>query len=206
MSGLSTIPALLRTGFVAGLLSIALFAGSQESWSATAPSVTTLIQQMVGTWSVQSRMWPGAHAKAVELPPAVARRELIADAFLREVMGPADERSAQDRFARVAYFSYNVMNRQYEYFSLDSRLPQMMSYAVPGANKMRSGKVELAGTSFVAPEWGADKNVPFMYRLAIGPVENGQQTMQLFLTEQGGRNEEFLAFEYVYRRNKETPH
>ena len=73
-------------------------------------------------------------------------------------------------FNRVAYFSLNPLNQQYEYVSVDSRLPQMMSYVVPGANKTRQGKVELSGASFVAPEWGTNKNVPFMYRLVIGPV------------------------------------
>jgi hypothetical protein len=76
----------------------------------------------------------------------------------------------------------------------------MMSYVAPGANKVRDGKVELIGTSFVAPEWGAKKNVAFMYRLTIGPVESNSQVVQLFLTEQNGEGAEFLAFEYVYRR------
>ncbi len=76
----------------------------------------------------------------------------------------------------------------------------MMSYAAPGANKMCDGKVELIGTSFVAPQWGEKKNVPFMYRLTLGPVQNGRQVVQMFLTEQNGEGDEFLAFEYVYER------
>jgi hypothetical protein len=144
-------------------------------------------------------MWPGPNARAVDLPPAAARRDVVSGAYMREVMEPADG-SAQDAFTRVAFFCYNSVNSQYEYFSLDSRLPQMMSYAIPGANKIRGGKVELTGTSFVASEWGTEKNVPFMYRLAIAPVERGRQVMQLFLTEQSGHGKEFLAFEYVYSR------
>jgi hypothetical protein len=76
----------------------------------------------------------------------------------------------------------------------------MMSYTMPGANRMRAGKVELTGASFVALEWGKEKNVPFMYRLTVGPVEGGRQVVQLFLRQQGARSEEFLAFEYVYSR------
>jgi hypothetical protein len=144
-------------------------------------------------------MWPGPNAKAVELPPAIAYRELIRNAYLQETMEPK-QNSEGPPFTRVAYFSYNWINRQYEYFSLDSRLPQMMSYAIPGANKTHDGRIDLVGTSFVAPEWGADKNVPFMYRFAIGPVEGDKQVAQLFLTRQSGEGGEFLAFEYVYRR------
>ena len=190
--------ALLKIACLVGLLAIAVSAGAQDSRS-DSPSVTALMKQMTGTWQVRSRMWPGSNAKAVDLPQSVARRELVRDTFLQEVIEPSDK-SAQPAFTRIAYFSHNPINQQYEYFSLDSRLPQMMTYVVPGANKMRDGKVELTGTSFVAPEWGAQKNVAFMYRLTIGPVENDSQVMQLFLTEQNGEGSEFLAFEYVYRR------
>ena len=52
----------------------------------------------------------------------------------------------------------------------------------------------------MAPEWGAARNVPFRYRLTIGPVQpDGKQTVQLHLTPQAVLpRREFLAFEYVY--------
>lgn len=202
MSANRPVPVLFRLACLAGLLSLASFAYGQDPAAGQSASVTPLIRQMVGVWHVRSRMWPGPDAKAVDLPPATARREIVRDAFLQEVMEPADK-SGQAPFTRVAYFSYNQINQQYEYFSLDSRLPQMMSYVVPGANKARGGRLELVGgTSFVAPEWGTAKNVPFMYRLTVGPVDENRQVVQLFLTEQTGRGrrKEFLAFEYVYSR------
>lgn len=192
------MPKFLAIACLLCFVSISMPTGAQDS-QGKSPSVTTLMRQMAGTWQVESKMWPGPNAKAVDLPPSVAHRELIRDAYLQEVMEPSDK-SAAPPFTRIAYFSYNPINCQYEYFSLDSRLPQMMSYVVPGANKVRDGKVELTGNSFVAPEWGAKKNVSFMYRLTIGPVENNRQVVQLFLTEQNGEGAEFLAFEYVYRR------
>ena len=52
---------------------------------------------------------------------------------------------------------------------------------------------------FVAPEWGSAKNVPFNYRLTIGRIEVGKQTVQLYLTPQKVLpKKEFLAFKYVY--------
>jgi hypothetical protein len=184
-----------------GLLSLASFAygADTSSGSDQSTSVTSMMRQMVGTWDVEAKMWPAPGAQAIELPAAIARRELVGAAFLQETMEPAKP-SQQNAFTRMAYFSYNPVNRQYEYFSLDSRLPQIMSYAVPGANRIRGENVELAGTSFVAPEWGAKKNVPFMYRLAVGPVRGNRQVVQLFLTEQRADAAEFLAFEYVYTR------
>lgn len=190
---------LCRLAFVAALLSFASFAYGQDPATGRSASLTPLVRQMVGTWDVQSRMWPAPDAEAVDLPPATARRQVVGDAFLQEVMEPADT-SGQASFTRIAYFSYNPINQQYEYFSLDSRLPQMMCYVVPGTNKARDGGVELAGTSFVAPEWGTEKNVPFMYRLTVGPIQENRQVVRLFLTKQTGQSKEFLAFEYVYSR------
>ncbi len=146
-------------------------------------SVTPLMEQTVGIWNVQQRMWTGPDAKALDLPPAVASRRLIGNAYLEEAMEPA-RASEQAQFTRTAYLNYNAINRQYEYFSLDSRAPQMMSYVAPGANKTREGKVELSGGVFVAPEWGKAKNAPFIYRLTVGEVKDSRQIVQLFLTEQ----------------------
>ncbi len=196
MSVIRNVSNLLTTFCLAMVVSSAYGADAQGNESA---SVTDLVRQMAGTWQVKSKMWPGPNAKPIDLPPATARREIIANAFLQEVMQPAGK-DAAGAFTRIANFSFNPVNQQYEYFSLDSRLPQMMSYLIPGANKERNGRIELAGASFVAPEWGPQKNVPFMYRLSIGPVQNGQQQVQLFLTEQRGQGNEFLAFEYVYSR------
>ena len=89
-------------------------------------AATPLVQQMTGTWDVRQRMWPGVVAKAIDLPPALAHRVLIGNAILQEVMTLASE-SGETPFTRVAYFDYNVVNQQYQYFSLDTRAPQMMN-------------------------------------------------------------------------------
>ena len=167
-------------------------------------AATPLIQQMVGTWDVRQRMWPGAAAKAIDLPPAVAHRVLIGSAILQEVMTLASE-SSEAPFTRVAYFDYNAVTQQYEYFSLDTRAPQMMNErslaaGAQGKSQHRGG-LTLYGGGFVAPQWGKSKNVPFRYRLVVGHVEKEQQAVRLYLTPQSGANpKEFLAFEYVYSR------
>jgi hypothetical protein len=201
MSVIRRVSGLARSGKLAWLVCfISAFSFVSAADSADKPeAATALLQQMTGTWQVQARMWPGAGAAAIDLPPAVAHRELVGGTFLQEVMQPAGK-TQQAPFTRIAYFNYNTIDRQYEYFSLDTRLPQMMSYAVPGANRTRAGNVELAGSSFVAPEWGGKKNVPFLYRLSVGPVQGDKQVVRLFLTEQDGQGGEFVAFEYVYSR------
>lgn len=166
-------------------------------------SAPNLMQQMVGTWKVQQRMWPGFGAEAINLPPAVARRHLMAGGFLQEVMEPA-KKSGKESFTRTAYFNFNPVSQQYEYVSLDSRAPQMMNSRSDKAeeqSKTGQGEVKLNGGSFVAPQWGEAKNVAFTYRLTVGEIKSNNQVVQLYLTPQAGESrKEFLAFEYVYSR------
>ena len=168
-------------------------------------SSSYLMQQMVGTWKVQQRMWPGFGAEAINLPQAVARRHLIAGAFLEEVMEPA-KKSDKESFIRTAYFNYNADSQQYKYFSLDSRAPQMMNERSDKAaeqSKPDKGGIKLYGGSFVAPQWGEAKNVAFTYRLTVGEIEKDRQVVQLYLTPQAGESpKEFVAFEYVYTRQR----
>jgi hypothetical protein len=144
---------------------------------------------MIGTWDVRQRMWPGAAAKAIDLPPAVAHRVLIGSAILQEVMTLAS-RSSEARFTRVAYFDYNAVNQQYEYFSLDTRAPQMMNERSRAAGAQgkspHRGRLTLYGGRFVAPQWGESKNVAFRYRIVVGNLEKEQQAVRLYLTPQSG--------------------
>jgi hypothetical protein len=95
---------------------------------------------------------------------------------------------------------------QAEYFSLDTRAPQMMnekSYEAGVQSKTHEGGITLHEDSFVAPRWGETTNAPFRYRLTIGGVEKDRQVVQLYLTPQSGEGaKEFLAFEYVYTRQR----
>jgi hypothetical protein len=161
---------------------------------------------MAGTWDVRQRMWPSSGAGEVNLPSAVAQRRLVGGTFIEEIMAlPAG--SKDEPFTRIAYFNYNPINQQYEYFSIDTRAPQMMSeksYETTAKSKTSDqAAISLFGESFVAPRWGESINVPFRYRLEIGPVEKDHQLARLFLTPQSAVGaKEFLAFEYEYTRRR----
>ena len=159
----------------------------------------TLIQQMAGTWNVRQRMWPGPGASAKDLAPAIAHRRLVEGVFVEEVMESA-EKGGPEPFTRTSYFNYNAVTRQYEYFSLDSRLPQMMNERSKSSGPVEPGMdgIKLYGGRFVAPRWGAATNVEFTYRLTMGEIQDERQIVHLYLTPGSGR--EFLAFEYVYTR------
>jgi hypothetical protein len=160
-----------------------------------------LIQQMVGSWTVQEWMWPGPNTKPVPLPAATAQRRLVGDDILQETMTAAP--GASQSFTRIAYFDYNAVNRQYEYFSIDTRAPQMMnerSFGPGNAAHSRAG-LSLYGGIFVAPQWGPAKNAAFRYRLVLGDVASNQQSVELYLTPLSGETQkEFLAFKYIYTR------
>jgi hypothetical protein len=169
-------------------------------------AVNPLIQRMIGDWDVRQRMWPGAQAKALDLPPAVAHRVLIGPVILQETMA-LKSGSSEAPFTRLAYFDFNIVTHRFEYFSLDTRAPQMMSErsltAGAGSNSHLSAPLTLYGGRFIAPQWGESKNVPFRYRIAIGDVDKEQQTVRLYFTPQSAADaREFLAFEYVYTRKR----
>jgi hypothetical protein len=188
-----------------GIFCIGLCSSAHAQSTPQKTADATLLQQMVGSWNVQQRMWPGFGADAVNLPPAVARRHLMAGGFLEETM-EAVKKTGEGSFTRTAFFNYNTVNQQYEYFSLDSRAPQMMNErSDKTAEQTHPGKdgIKLDGGNFVAPQWGAAKNVAFTYRLNVGAIENDSQTVRLYLTPQEGESrKEFLAFEYVYTRRR----
>lgn len=176
--------------------------GQDASLGKASKTATPLLQQMVGTWDVQQRMWPGPGAEAINLPQAVARRRLIEDAYLQEIM-ELSQKSKQGSFTRTAYFNYNSVSQQYEYFSVDSRAPQQMNYESEKQDTHVAGTLKLNGGIFVASQWGEARNVAFKYRLTVGAVENNRQVVRLYLTPQAGQSaKEFLAFEYVYTRQR----
>jgi hypothetical protein len=188
---------------IALVVSALVWAASAQA--ANAPNQTTppaLLKQMEGKWTVAQKMWPGRGQGAVELPPAVAQRHLIQNSFLQEVMEPS-QAGAPDSFNRTAYFAFNPTTHKFEYFSLDSRMPQMMNERSAAENpSTTSGQgINLQGGHFVAPVWGKARNVPFRYRLVVGAIKDDRQTVRLFLTpESGSDRQAFLAFEYQYTR------
>src|SRR5580658_1846200 len=138
---------------------------------AVAQETSPFLQRMVGTWDVQQRMRLGPGAAAVELPSAIARRELIGGKYLEEKMEPANGEATQS-FQRNAFLNYNSATRRYEYTSLDTRAPQLMMEMSRPVDPQRvpTAELKLQGGVFLAPEWGSAKNVRFKYRLSIGEI------------------------------------
>src|SRR5262245_28055825 len=99
----------MRRPFVpACILPFVVLASTAQAQNTPQPSgenksALALFQQMVGTWDVQQRMWPAAGAQAINLPPAIARRHLIGDAYLEETMELAE--SKVGAFTRNAFFN-----------------------------------------------------------------------------------------------------
>jgi hypothetical protein len=137
------------------------WAASPGRSAGDSPSGPDLIQEMAGVWSVEEWLWPSPGAEAVSLPAAIARRQLVGNDFMQEVMSTPD--GAKEPFTRISYFGYNAVSRQFEYFSLDTRAPQMMTERSDGASARPSdpGPLSLPGGTFVAPQWGLTATLPF---------------------------------------------
>lgn len=163
-------------------------------------SAANLVHSMLGTWDVKEWMWQAPGGAAVSLPSAVAQRRLVGNGFIQEVMRAAP--GSQGAFTRYAYFGYNAVNQNYEYFSLDTRAPQMMNERSFGPGGGASGNsIDLQGGAFVAPRWGTLTNAAFRYRLVVGPVRHDRQEVVLYLTPLSGAGQpEFQAFKYLYTR------
>ena len=173
--------------------------------SVSAQSPDPLLQRMAGTWNVDQKMWPSGGSKAVQLPPAVAERSLLEGKYIEEAMRPVDIQPGQpEYFVRNALLNYNAVESRYEYYSIDTRAPQVMSERGGRAGAdAEHPPLKLAGGTFTAPEWGPAKNVRFKYRLEVGAVEDDTQFVRLYLTPQSKLPRiEFLAFEYKYVRQK----
>ncbi len=157
---------LLVMACIATFVSVAY---GQKALPSADTSIPTLMQQMVGTWNVEQRMWPGSGADAISLPPALAHRRLIGGAFLEETM-ELPPGSIGDPFTRVAIFDYNAVNQQYEYFSIDTRAPQMMnerSYEIQG-----KGAITLYGAAL----WRRNGEMPGMRHSSIASRSEKSKT------------------------------
>lgn len=173
-------------------------AAAQELAGSGAPS--PVLNAMVGRWDVKQTMWTGPDLPPVEQPPAVAVRRIAAGGgFMEEEMTVAA--ASSDPFTRTSHINYNAIDGVFEYFSIDTRAPQQMHYqSQPIAPDFR-GDLQFRGGTFVAGQWGANKNAAFAYRVELSPVSNDRQTMQLFLRPlAAGSQREFVAFRYEYRK------
>lgn len=159
-----------------------------------------LVKPMAGTWQVQQRVWLKPGGEPITLPPIVARRRLVGH-FLEEVMEPVPGKDVQP-FSRITYLNYNNANQHWEYIVLDTRYPVMM-FETSYDNKVENGNtLTLYIPSFVmAPGW----DPAFTGRLGKqrrtiqweGPDLN---IVKQYWTLPAAK--EFLAIEYVYKRQK----
>ncbi len=190
---------LVIIAFCMSILGLAL----GQSTPTTEPKPSSFLENMAGEWKVTQRVWYGPTAKATALPPALARRYLLAGGILEERMEAATGLK-DDVFTRMSYLEYNPVTRQYEYFSIDTRAPQMMnerSYGNSNQGTDGSQPLSLWGGIFVAPKWGDANDAAFRYRIVIGPISQDRQLVSLYLTPVSREaGDEFLGFEYVYSR------
>ncbi len=80
----------------------------------------------------------------------VAERRMVHDVFLEESMQPAAG-SGQEPFTRIAYVSFNPVNRRFEHVSLDSRYPPIMFETSVDDQLDRDDTIVLFVSGFTTP-------------------------------------------------------
>ena len=186
--------------FVRNLACALLFIVSATS-QVLAQDSPKLLQSMSGTWSVEQRNWTGANSAPVEGPSATAERRLVDGKFLQESMrSTAQTPNQEGYFVRDSTINYNVVSKVFEYFSIDTRAPQAMTYkSGPAEASNRPADLKFTGGTFLAPKFGNATNVRFKYRIDLGKVQDGKQILSLYFTPLSGMpRREFLATQYRY--------
>lgn len=143
-------------------------------------------------------MWPAADTEPVTMPPAVARRRMIQDVYLEEVMEPAPG-SDEPPFTRTAFLSFNDLNGRYEYVSLDTRFPPMMFETAFDNTLMNGNTITVYHDAFISPGFDPATAGQLVKQRRDIIVENQDRVVvRQYWTLPAG--EEFLAVESVYTR------
>jgi hypothetical protein len=162
---------------------------------------TEMLRPLSGTFAVENRLWPEPGADPV-ISVAVVRRRLLDDMYLEEVMTPAAG-ADQPAFTRVSYLCFNVLNRRWEYVSLDTRIPAQLMYELSADDKVGEGQtlvLDLPG--FTLPGWGSDVTGQWArQRREITLEDPDRQLMRQYWTLPA-TPQEYLAVSYVYSRQE----
>jgi hypothetical protein len=154
---------------------------------------------MVGTFAVENTLWPAPDAGPIVSSPAVARRRMVDDLYLEEVMQPAPGADGP-AFTRIHYLDFNYLNRRWEYVSLDTRIPAQLMYELSVDDTTREGNtIVLHLPSFTLPGWGPEVTGQTARQRRELVVESpDRQTMRQYWTLPAAP--EYLAVYYAYTR------
>jgi hypothetical protein len=158
---------------------------------------TGLLRALAGTFDVHNRLWPFPGAQPV-VAAAVARRRMVGDLYLEEVMEAAP--GAPEPFSRICYLDFSRLARRWEYVSLDTRVPAQLMYEFStGAGLDEGSTVVLHLPVFYLPGWGTEvTGQAVRQRREITLADPDRQEMHQYWTLPDAA--EYLAVDYVYTR------
>jgi hypothetical protein len=158
---------------------------------------TELLRTAVGTFDVHSQLWP-AHGAEPLVTEAVARRRMIDDLYLEEIM--EQETGAPDPFSRICYLDFNPLSRRWEYVSLDTRIPAQLMYELSNDHTLGDrSTVVLHLPIFALPGWGSEvtgQSVRQRREITLAHPDH-QEVRQYWSLPNAS---EYLAVEYLYSR------
>jgi hypothetical protein len=157
-----------------------------------------LLQSMTGVFSVENRIWPEPGSDPM-VATAVARRRMIGDLYLEEIMEPSQGSTPPD-FSRVCYLDFSTLNRRWEYVSFDTRLPAALMFETSVDDTVDDGNtIVLHLPSFVLPGWGTKvTGQSVRQRREITVQTSDRQIVRQYWTLPAAAP--YLAVDYVYSR------
>jgi hypothetical protein len=156
-----------------------------------------LLGELVGTWDVEQRVWAAAGADPLLLPPMVAERRLIGDAYLEEDLEPKPG-SEQEPFTRLAFLFFNLTIRRFEYVSMDTRFPGIM-FERSFDEGCDNDTIALDIDMFVLPGFGSELTAQAVKQRRLLTMQDADTTtVKQYWT--ACAQPEYLAVEYIYRR------
>ena len=158
---------------------------------------TALLRTAVGTFDVHSQLWPADGAEPI-VTDAVARRRMVDDLYLEEIMEPGT--GASEPFSRICYLDFNPLSGRWEYVSLDTRIPAQLMYELSNDHILGDrSTVVLHLPTFTLPGWGTEvtgQSVRQRREITLANPDH-QEVRQYWSLPNAS---EYLAVEYLYSR------
>jgi Protein of unknown function (DUF1579) len=160
------------------------------------------LKPLTGTWRVHKSIY-GTMGRSPDLPPIVSddimtRREWVADGHYLEDL---TEGTVEGKpYWRKGWLGYSIMDRRYEWVTIDSLNTTMMRYlGKPGSGERMP--IDMAGV-FTDQGVVNEKTVgkPVGQRTVIRIENNDRHVFELYFTPPGGKEQ--LADRSVYTRMK----
>lgn len=169
----------------------------------TAPRPETeRLTRRAGSWEVVMTLRTAPNAEPIVIRGLIADRTVIGS-YLQEIMKPAPGSKVPD-FRRIDYLTYNMLQRRWQYLSMDTRAAVGLMFA-QGMGNDQGGDLTVYFTDFPAPtEFGPELAGRFIRaRHVLTRESDSREVVRQYWTV--GTFAEWVGVQYEYTRRSPHP-